>query len=103
METQRVGVPRVGVARVCVFFSLDPQWKRGCLSKSAVQDDRRHSFFFIFSHIGSSLQWVDNIKQRIRKAKRYLKADYKLHVLEESPCYWRKDVTTVLYVVISDF
>lgn len=42
--------------------------------------------FFIFSHIGSSLQWVDNVKQRIRGAKRYLKADYKLHVLEESPC-----------------
>lgn len=30
--------------------------------------------------------WADNVKQRIRAAKRYLKADYKLHVLDESPC-----------------
>lgn len=37
-------------------------------------------------YIGSPLQWVDDVKQRIRAAKRYLKADYKLHVLEESPC-----------------
>ncbi|XP_073241912.1 uncharacterized protein [Porites lutea] len=35
---------------------------------------------------GSSLQWADNVRQRVRAAKRYLKADYKLHVLEESPC-----------------
>lgn len=44
---------------------------------------RGNSFF---SHIGASLQWVDDVKQRLRTAKRYLKADYKLHVLEESPC-----------------
>ncbi|XP_078349911.1 uncharacterized protein LOC144634762 isoform X2 [Oculina patagonica] len=36
--------------------------------------------------LGASLQWVDDVKQRLRTAKRYLKADYKLHVLEESPC-----------------
>ncbi|CAH3177369.1 unnamed protein product [Porites lobata] len=36
--------------------------------------------------LGSSLQWADNVRQRVRAAKRYLKADYKLHVLEESPC-----------------
>ncbi|CAH3107506.1 unnamed protein product, partial [Porites lobata] len=36
--------------------------------------------------LGSSLQWADNVRQRVRAAKRYLKADYKLHVLKESPC-----------------
>ena len=35
---------------------------------------------------GSSLQWVDSLKQRILAAKRYFKADHKLHVSEESPC-----------------
>ena len=33
-----------------------------------------------------SLQWVDSLKQRIRAAKLYLKADHKLRVSEESPC-----------------
>lgn len=35
---------------------------------------------------GLSADRANNLTQRTRAAKRYLKADYKLHVIEESPC-----------------
>ena len=36
--------------------------------------------------VGLTLDRTNNLIQRIHAAKRYLKADYKLHVIEESPC-----------------
>jgi hypothetical protein len=42
--------------------------------------------FSFFMQTGLPLDRSNNLIQRIHSGKRYLKADYKLHVIEESPC-----------------
>ncbi|KAK3739696.1 hypothetical protein QZH41_009167, partial [Actinostola sp. cb2023] len=60
---------------------LDSMASEGSSAFDSIEDAVRTA-----GSLGVSLSWIDNIVQRMRAAKMYLKTDFKLHVEEGSPC-----------------